>query len=97
MRRSFDPNTLTPLDSLGTVYPTGAFDASWGSLEVSSGGALLTGDFQTLRVAAPAAGEPTTGTVKGDGWTLTLKEGWAIQPIEGGRAGDSLVAKQKSR
>lgn len=90
LNMSFNPNTVVPLDSLGTVYPTGSFTADWGTLDVSEGGALVGKMFDTVRVPAPtqrsAAGETVTGT----GWVLTLKPGWKLVPGE--RSGDVSVA-----
>lgn len=88
LRRAFDPNTLVSMPAEGTVYPTGAFSAEWGSLEVTAGGALVSSDYRTLRVPAPA---DTTGrTIRGDGWTLELAPGWSLRP--GARPGDLTVA-----
>ena len=95
MSRSFDPNTLQPLDSLGTVYPTGRFTAPWGTLDVTKGGALLSVDYRTLRLPAPAERVPTGSTVRGDGWTLALAEGWEVRAIAGGRGGDVEVARRR--
>ena len=75
---TMDPNTLVPLGLAGTVYPTGTFKASWGTLQVSDGGALVSRDFTSVAVAAPA---DTAGqTLKGSGWTLALASGWVVRP-----------------
>jgi hypothetical protein len=87
LRRAFDPNTLMAMPPEGTVYPTGAFSAEWGSLDVTGGGALVASDYHTLRVPAPA---DTAGrTIHGEGWTLELAPGWSIRP--GARPGDLTV------
>ena len=81
LNRNFDPMSLIGFDIRNTVYPTGTFGADWGSLEVTSGGALVANDFGQLRVSAPsqtASGEE--GTLRGDGWTLTLTPGWSMVP-----------------
>ena len=89
LRRDFDPNTLMAMPPEGTVYPTGAFSAEWGSLDVTEGGALVASDYRMLRVPAPA---DTTGrTIHGKGWTLELAPGWSIRP--GARPGDLTVAR----
>ena len=87
--RSFDPNTLIAMDSLGMAYPTGEFGAAWGKLVVSEGsdGALLSSDFALLRIAGPPAIDGRT--VRGKGWVLELAEGWQLVP--GARAGDFEV------
>lgn len=77
--RGFNPNNLVPFGEEGTVYPTGTFNAPWGSLEVSDGGALVAKNNMSLRVSAPKdiSGNP----VNGAGWVLKLHAGWTIQPI----------------
>lgn len=84
LSRSFNPNTLVAFGPDGTVYPTGTFSADWGALEVNEGGALVAGDFQTLRVALPA--DTAARPIKGRGWSLELARGWRLAP--GSRAGD---------
>ena len=81
--RSFNPNTLIPFGVDGTIYPTGTFSGPWGTLEVT-GGALVAPDFAMVRVPAP---RDTIGTpLRGDGWSLTLAEGWTLRA--GARSGD---------
>ncbi|MEP6619067.1 MAG: hypothetical protein ABJE47_07130 [bacterium] len=82
-QRSFDPNTLFPLDTAGTVYPTGTFAAAWGKLEVTNG-ALLSADYGLLTVAAPS--DTSARPLKGNGWALELAKNWIIRPAQ--RAGD---------
>jgi nucleotide-binding universal stress UspA family protein len=91
---SFDPGALFPLGALGTVYPTGTFSGPWGKLEVTSGGALLAGDFSRLAVPAPrdAAARPLAG----DGWRLELAPGWEVRPIAS-RARSVEVVRGRSR
>ena len=95
---SYDPLTLFPFDTLGTVYPTGRFSAEWGVLQVDSLGALVSADMRRVRVAAPAAArsEPRTETMNaplsGPGWVLRLSDGWAIEPAQ--RRGDWVVRRR---
>ncbi len=90
---TFDPNAVESLGELGSLYGTIRITDVWGILEVDSGGALLArtsaGAFSEARVPAP--GEPAGPTVSGDGWTLTLSEGWKLAP--GARAGDFTVQR----
>lgn len=93
--RTFDPNTLVPFDSLGTVYPTGTFAAVWGRLDVNGGGALLSNDGKLIRVTASGPDnaplvDGATGTIRGAQWVLTLKAGWRLRV--GARAGDFEVS-----
>jgi len=82
----FNPQTLMALAPHGTVYPTVRLSGPWGVLEVKSGGALFDKTRGMAAVSAPSldAAYPT-----GEGWTLTLKPGWSIQP--GARPGDYMV------
>jgi len=83
---SFNPNQVFPLPPHGTAYPSLTLTETWGALKVEGGGALISGDWSVLTLAAPAAGESN-----GDGWTLTLAPGWRFKP--GDRPGDVTVVK----
>jgi len=95
MNYSFDPNDITPLEPQGSVYGTLYLVDDWGVLDVTAGGALIvrgaSGGMQDARVPAPkdAAARPAAG----EGWTLTLNEGWTLEP--GARAGDWKIARAK--
>ncbi len=87
----FDPLSLIPLDDIGTVYAnTTTFIDDWGSLTVT-GGALLEADWSKVRVPAPDA--PDARPLKGDGWTLTLLEGWELR--RGPRQQDFTLRKRR--
>jgi hypothetical protein len=89
LARGFNPNALIAMGAEGTVYPSGTFNAEWGSLEVEEGGALVTPDFSLLRLSAPA---DTAGRIiQGKGWRLELAEAWRLVP--GDRAGDVEAVK----
>lgn len=79
INRMFDPTALIGFDMTNTLYPTGTFGSEWGSIEVTSGGALIANDYSQIRVSAPASVPGVEDrTVRGDGWVLTLKPGWAV-------------------
>jgi hypothetical protein len=84
MNMQFNPGNLVPLDSLGTVYPDIRIVDDWGILTVTKGGALMSGDFTRVTLAAPKniSGE----VLEGDGWNLRLNSGWRVEARE--RAGD---------
>lgn len=92
---SFDPNDAVNLEGAGTVYGSARVTDVWGILEVDSGGALFPrnadGWFTGVIVPVPAGapGPPTSG----EGWSLTVAEGWELAP--GDRAGD-WVLRQRS-
>ena len=87
---SFDPNNVMAIDSLNTVYPTMRLVDAWGILEVSAGAWLIRGgNGQLVRAQVPAPHSAAAGPLQGDGWTLTLNEGWRIVAAE--RRGDFKV------
>ena len=83
----FNPQTLSALDGLGTVYPTLRLTDAWGELVVEGGAALVHAD--RTRASVAWAGEAQS--LAGDGWTLTLAPGWRLVP--GGRAGDMTLRR----
>jgi hypothetical protein len=83
----FNPRALQPLTPYGTVYPTLRLSGAWGVLEAEDG-ALM--DKAMTWAAVSAAGIDASG-MKGPGWRLELKPGWAVRA--GARAGDFEVAK----
>jgi len=87
MSRNFDPGTLVPFPPHGTYYPTGTFAASWGKLQVQSGGALVASDNRSVRVSVPA--DPEARPIRGDGWVLQIAPGWTIRTS--GRPGSFSV------
>jgi hypothetical protein len=87
---SFDPNDVMGIDSLNTVYPTMRLVDAWGILEVSDGAWLIRGGNGSLvRAQVPAPQSGSAAALKGEGWTLTLKQGWRIVAAE--RRGDFKV------
>lgn len=84
LSRNFNPQTLVGFDMVSTVYPTGTFSADWGVLEVTANGALIANDYTWLRVAAPSTPPDGGRKIIGDGWTLTLAQGWMIRPTSNG-------------
>ncbi|MGQ0647998.1 MAG: hypothetical protein ACT4P7_10535 [Gemmatimonadaceae bacterium] len=91
LMRSFDPNALVAMDTLGIAYPTGEFVGPWGRLTVdaASDGALLSSDMRLLRVSAPP--DYDGRTLKGKGWVLELAEGWTVRT--GARDGDVVATR----
>ncbi|MES2070065.1 MAG: hypothetical protein V4488_06935 [Pseudomonadota bacterium] len=84
----FNPQSLVPIDNIGTVYPTLTLRDNWGTLVVESGGALLRKQPKQATVSASGL-DPTT--LRGQGFSLVLKPGWSIQP--GSRSGDLVVSE----
>lgn len=89
----FNPGDIESLDRLGSVYHTVSVTAPWGSIDVVGGDALVSADFKTLRVVAPAAYNGSV--IRGEGWTVQLAPGYAIV-ADPQRSGSYTVLKQKN-
>lgn len=87
---SFDPHRVQPLDSLGTVYGGMRISERWGVLDAPQGG-LVASDWMGVTVQAPTV---TAGdTLRGPGWTMTLRPEWELKP--GARPGSWSVAEKR--
>ncbi len=84
----FKPQSLVPIDDIGTVYPTLTLRDNWGTLIVESGGALLR---KQPKIATVSASGFDRTTLRGQGFSLVLNPGWSIQP--GTRNGDLVVSE----
>jgi hypothetical protein len=80
---------LTPLPGHGTVYQQYGVSGEWGSLNTT--GILVSTDRTTLTLAGPFTTDGATLT--GDGWTVTVADGWQVQP--GSRAGHFVLIKKQ--
>ena len=78
----------TPIPDVGIVVMEYHAMPAWGSLEATKGVLVLT-KGATLHLTTPF--QTSGSTLTGDGWTITLAEGWTVRP--GTRAGDFEVAK----
>jgi hypothetical protein len=76
MNISFDFRSIIPLENYGTVYPIIRVTDIWGILDVKTG-ALISSNWSKISVSSPLSIEPMK--VKGDGWTLELKEGYTVE------------------
>jgi hypothetical protein len=85
---SFGSAGITTIPGEGTVYSSYRTTADWGTLEASS--VLVDMDRGRLSVPAPPVIEGKT--LKGNGWTLAIADGWAIRP--GVRAGDFQLVRE---
>ncbi len=85
----FNPQTLTPLDGVGTIYPTMQLTDDWGTLLVEKGGALV----RTDKVATVSAVAIDVVKHAGDGWQISLKPGWVLK--SGPREGDYQIVREQ--
>jgi hypothetical protein len=79
----FDPNRVTPVDGLGSVYAVLVIRDAWGELRAARG-ALISPDFTQVVVPAPDA-----SGLAGPGWTLGLAP--AYRPTPGDATGRRTV------
>lgn len=73
----FNPNTLQPFDTLGTIYPYIIITDTWGRLEVNEGGCLLSKDWSKATVPVACIKKDSTN-IKCDYWTLNIKPDWDL-------------------
>ncbi|HEY7728919.1 MAG TPA: hypothetical protein VID50_10755 [Candidatus Eisenbacteria bacterium] len=90
-RIGFDPNEIQPLGSFGAIYHDFTAADDWGVL-TAPGGALLAKDWSNVWVPSPAD-SARAGRIRGDGWTLELKDGWRLEP--GIRRGDLVLQRAR--
>ncbi len=88
MNISFDPRSIIPIEDKGTVYPNMRVSDVWGILEVESG-ALMSPNWNKVSITNPTKIFPNK--VEGDGWILTLKEGYVVKKEE--KTGNYVISK----
>jgi hypothetical protein len=92
---SFDPNGVVPVDETSSAYATLRVTDAWGVLEVSDGALIVRDQNKFVRVVvqAPKEAPGKTGEIAGNGWKLTLAQGWVLS--KGSRLADFEVAKKE--
>lgn len=75
-RMEFDPNAVTPIEGLGSVYQSLVIRDAWGELRATQG-ALIAADFSQVTAAAPSA-----DGLSGPGWVLTLNPGYRLGDVQ---------------
>lgn len=76
MRMEFDPNTVTPVEGLGSYYASLTVRDVWGELRATEG-AVISSDFTRIIVA-----NPNPDGLSGPGWTLTTSPGAYVLPAD---------------
>lgn len=74
MQMEFDPEQVTPIDGLGSVYRTLTVRDAWGVLRATEG-ALISSDFTRIVLANPSA-----DGLSGPGWALNTTPGMRVLP-----------------
>lgn len=89
---NYNPNAVSSFPGYGQVFETAKVTDDWGVLELSGGAMLLLRPKDLITgVVVPAHKRTEEGKVLGDGWSLTLADGWKLAP--GSRDGDWVVAR----
>ena len=88
---SFLTAGVTPLPGAGTVMPSYRVEGEWGTIVARE--VLVSPDGNTLTVPGPFKRDGAQLT--GDGWTVILAEGWAVET--GARTGDFELARSPAR
>jgi hypothetical protein len=86
---SFITTGVTPIPGAGTIYPRYRVTGEWGTIEAEA--VLVSLDGNTLSVPAPADLDPAA--LAGEGWRITLADGWTVQ--SGPRPGDFQLVREK--
>lgn len=77
----FNVNSIQPLDSLGSVYEFIVITDTWGRLEVSGEGCLLSNNWSFAIIPASQIIE-NKNIVKGKSWELILNDNWEVIPVD---------------
>lgn len=88
MNISFDPRTIIPIEGKGTVYPKMRITDTWGILEVEKG-ALMNPNWNKISITNPI--KISSNKIEGDGWILTLKDGYTVKKEDS--TGNYVVAE----
>lgn len=83
MQMSFNPSSVFSLNPYGTVYPTITVIDTWGKIVVNNG-ALIGPFFRKMNVSLSVLVTKNGDDYLGDGWTLSLNQGWKIIKTETG-------------
>ena len=73
----FIPESVRPLDTLGTLYNSIRISDNWGKLTVDKGGCLIANNFKTIRISAKGF-KKERNRYHGDGWNLILNNDWEM-------------------
>jgi hypothetical protein len=85
---AFNAVGATPIPGVGTVFVMPYRTSSaWGTLEATKG--ILINEDSTRRLPGPVRIDGTTLT--GDGWTVTVAQGWTVR--SGPRSGDYQIIR----
>jgi hypothetical protein len=79
MNIGFDPGNIIPIENKGSVYINARITDNWGILTVNNG-CLMSPGWDKISLSVPLKTE--NKTVRGDGWTLELTDGYMVSKNE---------------
>jgi len=79
MNIGFDPGNIIPIENKGSVYINARITDNWGILTVNNG-CLMSPGWDKISLSVPFKTE--NKTVRGDGWTLELTDGYMVSKNE---------------
>jgi len=73
----FEPENVSFLDTLGTLYHTLRVSDNWGKLTIDEGDCLVSNNYKYLRITAKGL-KTDKNHITGEGWQIILNDGWKI-------------------
>lgn len=87
----FEPENISYLDTLGTLYHGLRVSDNWGKLAVDAGDCLVSNNYKYLRITARGLKEDRNH-ISGEGWNIILNDSWEIAKSE-----QSYFIRKKNR
>ncbi len=77
----FEPEDVSYLDTLGTLYHGLRVSDNWGKLTVTEGDCLVSNNYKFIRITAKGL-KQDRNHASGEGWQIILNDGWEVARSE---------------
>lgn len=77
----FEPEDVSYLDTLGTLYHGLRVSDNWGKLTVTEGDGLVSNNYKFIRITAKGL-KQDRNHASGEGWHIILNDGWEVARSE---------------
>ena len=77
----FEPEDVSYLDTVGTLYHGLRVSDNWGKLTVDEGDGLVSNNYKYIRITAKGLKEDRNH-ITGEGWQIILSDGWEVARSE---------------
>lgn len=77
----FEPEDVSYLDTVGTLYHGLRVSDNWGKLTVDDGDGLVSNNYKYIRITAKGLKEDRNH-ISGEGWHIMLSDGWEVAKSE---------------